>query len=190
MSHWDIWQTLEQVGIFITQRDGAEDEWGYTVHTARLSIEWKGPYSTREQTFQAVLTWLMNITIEHLSLSDRQHTHIYSVQPPAHSAEIYRFDLLLEGEVIVDTALYDEELLVVLGDEATVVYNEETARVEFQSSLPEYLWCVWERTDSEGWVFCHPDGRQILVQVGDLFPTIYREVAPLLGARRSEDLPR
>jgi hypothetical protein len=187
MSHWDIWQTFEQVGIFISQRDGV-DEWGYAINTKPLSTDWKGPYPTREETFQAALTWLMNITIEHLSLSDQKHTHIYTVQPP-HLAEITRLDLLLEREGIDDTALYDEDLLVAIEDETDIVYNDETARVEFQSTLAEYLWRVWERTDSEGWVFCHPDGRQIVVHLGDLFPTIYREVAPILEAGNSENLP-
>ena len=178
MSDSEIWQILEQQGILVRQHDQNTRWWGYVIETEQLSVDWTGPYESRQEAFQAVIRWMLLEVAEHLSVSaNLTHVHLYTYPMALHYEEIAAFERLLDEEKIPEEQCLSGGLMDIALNSSDVIYNEAVGRAEFQSTDADASWRVW-RVEGE-WVL-EVGGRSICVPPGQLYPTIFREIGSLM----------
>ncbi|GAB4206740.1 MAG: hypothetical protein OHK0022_34110 [Roseiflexaceae bacterium] len=178
MSDGEMWQILEEQGVFIHQYDGNNNWWGYSIAHKNLSVEWTGPYESRQEAFQAVIEWMLSEAAEHLGLSvGLEHVHLYTPPMAPHSEEIAAFELLLDQEKIPEEQFLNDRLMDIALHSADVSYNETSGRAEFQSTDANASWCVWRM--KEEWVL-EVGEKSLRVPQGQLYSTIFREVGSLV----------
>lgn len=189
MSNVEIWQILEGQGIFIRQHNENNHWWGYSIDSEQLSVDWVGPYESRQEAFQAFIGWMLAEIAECLSLSvGLKHVHLYTYPMAPHYEEITAFERLLDEEKIPEEQCLNDKLMDVALHSAEVIYNEVVGRAEFQSMEPGVSWQVWRM--GEEWAL-EIGGRSICVPPGQLYPTIFREIGFLIqkqsGSREGDE---
>jgi len=178
MSDGEIWQILEEQGIFIRQHDENNQWWGYSIAHEKLSVDWAGPYGSRQEAFQAVIEWMLLEVADHLSVSaGLTHVHLYTDPIASHYEEVAVFERLLDEEKIPEEQCLHGGLMDIALNSADVIYNEAVGRAEFQSTDTGASWRVWRM--EEEWVL-EVGGRSIRVPPGQLYPTIFREIGSLV----------
>ena len=177
MSDSDVWKILEEQGIRICQHNQNNYWWGYSIASEQLSVDWSGPYESRQEALQAVVRWMMSEVAEHLSFSGaakQVRLHTYPIAP--HYEEVATFEQLLDEEKLPDEQLFDGKVAEIMLDSADVIYNEDMGRVEFRSTSSIAPWKVWR----EGEWILEITGKTLLVPSGQLYPVIFREVSKLI----------
>lgn len=177
MSDSEIWEILEEQGILICQHNQNSHWWGYSITSEHLSVDWSGPYESRQEALQAVIRWMMSEVAEHLNLSGvSKQVHLYTHPIAPHYEEVAAFEQLLDEEKLPDEQLFDGKIADIMLDSADVIYNEDIGRVDFQSTSPIAPWKVWR----EGEWFLEITGRTLIVPSGQLYSVIFQEVSKLI----------